>query len=258
VSVGIVIPAFKPDVDVLTRYVEAVREEVAPERIRIELDSPSPETLANLEAVPATVNAVEARRGKGTAVTAGFQGLSTDVLAFADADGATPARELRRVVAPVREDDADLATGSRRHPAAEVADSQSLAREHLGDAFAWLARQTLDVSLYDYQCGAKAVTADGWRAVRPHISSPGFAWDIELIAMAGAMGLSIREVPIEWHDKPDSTVPPVRTSIRLASALVRARHRTKRLEDSSFHEAIDLLYDDSTPLIERESVTKDD
>jgi glycosyltransferase involved in cell wall biosynthesis len=258
VSVGVVIPAYRPDIEVLSAYVEAIREEIDPDRIRIELDSPAGTTRERLEALPVTVNAVDARRGKGTAITAGFQALETDVLAFADADGATPARELRRVIDPVRDGEVDLATGSRRHPDAEVADSQSFAREHLGDGFAWLARQLLDVSLYDYQCGAKAVTAEGWRAVRPYISSPGFAWDIELIAMAGATGLSIREVPIEWHDKPDSTVPPVRTSIQLAKALVRARHRAKRLENSSLHEAIDSLYDDSTPLIERESATKDD
>jgi len=257
-SVGIVLPAYRPDVDVLSAYVDAIHDKIDPERIRIELDSPSPETRERLEAVPATVNAVDARRGKGTAITAGFQALDTDVLAFADADGATPAGELRRVVAAVTDGEADLATGSRRHPAAEVADSQSLSREYLGDGFAWLARQMLDVPLYDYQCGAKAVTAAGWRDVRPYISSPGFAWDIELIAMAGAAELSIREVPIEWHDQPDSTVPPVRTAFRLASALLRARHRAKRLENSSLHEALDRFYDDSVPLVERDSVTDND
>jgi len=257
-SVGIVIPAYEPDAEGLAAYVDQIHDAIAPAEIRIELDGPTPAIREDLADVPATVNAVQRRRGKGTAITAGFQALETDVLAFADADGATPATELKRVIDSVVAGEADLAVGSRRHPDSEVADSQSFSREHLGDGFAWLARQLLDVSLYDYQCGAKAITAGGWRAVRPHISSPGFAWDIELIAMADAAGLSIREVPIEWHDQPDSTVPPVRTAIDLANALLRARHRAKRLQNSTFHRAIDSLYDDSPPLIEEDSVSKDD
>ena len=253
-SLGIVIPAYEPDLNVLSAYVEAIQSELDPAELRVELDDATPAVREAVEALPVTVNAVSDRRGKGTAITAGFQALQTDVLALADADGATPVHELQNVVDPVLAGDVDLAVGSRRHPDAEVADSQSLARQYMGDSFAWLARNMLDVSLYDYQCGAKALTAECWGVIRPHISSPGFAWDVELIAMAGATGQSIREVPIEWHDRPDSTVPPVRTAFELGTTLLRAHHRAKRLENSSVHEAIGSVYKEPTPLIERESV----
>lgn len=251
-SVGLVVPAYRPDVDRLATYVRSIRERLDPDVLRIELDAPRegvPEALAQ---VPAKVNAVPYRRGKGAAITAGFEALETDVLAFADADGATPAASLGDVIAPVREGRADLAAGSRRHPEATVATHQTFARRYMGDAFAWLAGQLLEVDLYDYQCGAKAITADGWELVREHLYDPGFAWDVELIAIAGAVDLRVVEVPVEWHDRPGSTVSPVRDSVRLARALVAARHRAKRLSDSRLHAAIAARREETAALIEKD------
>lgn len=251
-SLGLVIPAYKPDIGQLSSYVEAIVAEVDPEQIRIELDVATEGTIDELEPLPVEVAPVPYRRGKGAAITAGFEALETDVLAFADADGATPADELAHVVNPVRDGHCDLAVGSRRHPESTVATHQTFARRRLGDSFAWLARRLLTVNLYDYQCGAKAITAAGWEKVRDHLYEPGFAWDIELIAMSGAVGLRVEEVPIEWHDRPNSTVSPLRDSFRLARALVGARHRAKQVRNSPLHTAIAQRRDQPTALVEEE------
>jgi len=249
-SVGLVIPAYRPDVDRLQEYVTALVETLDPETIRIEWDAPTPGAPAKLSALPVTINTVGGRRGKGAAVTAGFESLETDVYAFTDADGSTPARELAAVIDPVVSGEADLTAGSRRHPDAEVATHQTRTRRFLGDGFAWLARRLLTVDLYDYQCGAKAITADGWRQVREHLYESGFAWDVELLAMAGAVDLRVVEVPVQWYDRPGSTVSPVGASIELAGALLTARHRAKRLRDSRLHAAIAKRREESPPLVE--------
>lgn len=237
-SLGIVVPAYRPEVGRLESYLEALRSELDPDIVRVELDDPAPGTLEQLSTLepPVEVSAVPYRRGKGAAITAGFEALSTDRLAFADADGSTPAAELRRVVEALSA--ADVAAGSRRHPDASVAGHQTLARRFLGDGFAWFARRLLDAKLYDYQCGAKAIRRDAWERLRTHLYEPGFAWDVELLAVAAALDLRIAEVPIEWEDRPGSTVSPVRTGLSMARALFVVRHRAKRLQDSSFHDAI--------------------
>ncbi|MUV60486.1 glycosyltransferase [Halobacterium sp. CBA1126] len=250
-SVGIVVPAYDPDVEVLVAYLDSLRESLQPERLHVELDAGDAATVAAIRDAGATVNDAAERRGKGAAVTAGFEELATDVLAFVDADGATPAASLAKVLAPVEDGDADLAVGSRRHPNADVAGHQTFARRFLGDGFAWLARRLLDVDLYDYQCGAKAVTSEGWERVRDHLYEPGFAWDVELVAMAGALDLRVREVPIEWEDQPGSTVSPVETSVALFRALLASRHRSKLLRNSQLHEAIAARRDEQAALVER-------
>jgi len=250
-AVGVVVPAFRPSVERLREYVEAIDETLAPAVIRIELDDPRDEVAAALGDLPAEVHVSPYRRGKGAAVTAGFEGLDTDVLAFADADGSTPPDEFREVVTAVTAGGADLAVGSRRHPDAEITSHQTLARRFLGDGFAWLARRLLDAHLYDYQCGAKAITREGWALVREHLYEPGFAWDVELVAMAGALELDIAEVPIVWEDMPGSTVSPVRTSVALARALLAARHRAKQIRNSRVHNAIAATHEEPTALVDQ-------
>jgi glycosyltransferase involved in cell wall biosynthesis len=251
-SVGVVIPAYHPDVDRLAAYVDALTETVTPETIRVELDAADPDVRARIDALPVTVNEAERRRGKGAAITAGFEALSTDVLAFADADGSTPAASIADVIRPVAAGDADLAAGSRRHPEATVESHQTVARRHLGDGFAWLARRLLDVGLYDYQCGAKALSREAWTRVRPHLREPGFAWDIELVAVADAVGCRIVEVPVVWEDRPESTVSPVRTTLRLARGLVVARHRARLLRNDRLHALLDRRRDSTPALVERD------
>jgi len=251
-SVGIVVPAFRPDVDRVRSYVAALDDRLDPAEIRIELDDPNagvPERLADL---PATVNAVPYRRGKGAAITAGFEAIDTDVRSFADADGSTDVDSFARIVDRVSSGTADLAVGSRRHPDATVHSHQTFARRFLGDGFAWLAGHLLAVSLHDYQCGAKAITADGWNLVRDHLYDAGFAWDVELVAIAGALDLDVAEVPIDWEDRPGSTVSPVRTSLNMGTALLRARHRAKRIRNSRLHTAIAARREEGPALIEKD------
>jgi glycosyltransferase involved in cell wall biosynthesis len=250
-AVGLVVPAYRPDVDRLAAYVRALRETLDLATIRIELDAPKEGVPAGLADLPVEIHTVPYRRGKGAAITDGFEALSTDVLAFADADGATPADSVADVIGPVRDGTVDLAVGSRRHPHASVDAHQTLARRYLGDGFAWLARRLLEVDLYDYQCGAKAIDAAAWETVRQHLYEPGFAWDVELIAIAGAVDLSVAEIPIEWHDRPGSTVSPVRDSLRLGRALVTARHRAKRLRDSRLHTALAARREEEPALVEQ-------
>jgi hypothetical protein len=275
-SVGVVIPAYRPDVDRLGAYVRALRTALDPEVIRVELDSeghgPSgsrpegddsvehgstgsePTVRDRIADLPVTLNEASGRRGKGAAITAGFEALSAevDVLAFADADGSTPAPSIADVVRPVVAGDADLAAGSRRHPEATVESHQTVARRHLGDGFAWLARRLLDVRLYDYQCGAKALTTGAWERIRPHLHEPGFAWDIELLAVADAVGCRIVEVPVVWEDRPESTVSPVRTTLRLGRGLVVSRHRAKLIRDDRLHSLLDRPRESTPALVERD------
>jgi hypothetical protein len=250
-SVGIVVPAYEPDVEVLVAYLDSLRETVHPAQLHVELDAPAKSTVDALRETDATANVSPERRGKGAAVTAGFEALDTDVLVFADADGSTDAESLADVVDAVLDGGADLAVGSRRHPEAEVTSHQTFARRFLGDGFAWLAGQLLAVDLYDYQCGAKAITADSWGRVRGHLYEPGFAWDVELVAIAGALGERVEEVPLTWEDMPGSTVSPIRTPIALFSALLAARHRAKQLSDSRLHTAIAARREEPTSLVDR-------
>ncbi|AWB28044.1 glycosyltransferase [Halococcoides cellulosivorans] len=250
-SVGVVVPAFRPDVEGLIAYVDQLSAALDDPTIRIELDDPDEGVRERLDAADAEVATVSERRGKGAAITAGFEALDTDVLAFVDADGATPARSVAAVIDPVRSDSADLSVGSRRHPESDVGSHQTVGRRLLGDGFAWLARRFLAADLYDFQCGAKALSAAVWETVRGHLYEAGFAWDVELIAVAAAFDYRIEEVPITWQDQPGSTVDPLDAVLEMGRTLLTARHRARQIQDSRLHRAIADRRDDGEALIRR-------
>ncbi|WP_435102327.1 glycosyltransferase [Halarchaeum sp. P4] len=245
-TVGIVVPAYRPDTQTLTSYVDALHDELQPATVRIEVDQPSERTLDALADTPAVVAASDDRRGKGTAITDGFDALDTDVLAFADADGSVPVSSLAAVID--RADDT-LAVGSRRHPAAEVEQHQSVVRRGFGDVFASLARVLLDIPLHDFQCGAKALPQDVWMAVRESLFEPGFAWDVELIATVDTAGYDVVEVPVTWDDDPDSTVDTLPTAAQLLRALVTLRAR--RGVSASTYRTVRRQLPSSEPLVHR-------
>lgn len=232
-TVGIVVPAYNPDVDTLITYIDALQGSIA-DTVHVELDDPVDST-SRITAHADSVNTVPKRRGKGKAITEGFNAISTDILGFVDADASVPVPSVERVVTSVRDGTADLGIGSRRHPDAIIKTHQTRLRRRMGDTFTLLARRMLPTVVYDYQCGVKALSTTAWETLYPTIEESGFAWDLEVISMAGAMDYRIEEVPITWDDAPNSTVDPFSTAIDMITALFTIRHRIKTFDEEISH-----------------------
>lgn len=231
-SLGIVIPAYDPDILTLENYIKKIRAVIDPEEIRVEIDTPRQLHVDRLDEVADSINVATTRRGKGGAIMEGFDTLEAEVLAFADADGSVPANSLKEIIRQISEGTADVSIGSRRHPSSHIVAHQTIVRRVLGDAFAFGARKMLPTQCRDYQCGAKAICAEAWEDVGIHCYEPGFAWDLEFVSVAGSLGYEIAEVPVEWEDHPNSTVDPISTSIELGTALFDVRRRTDAIATS--------------------------
>lgn len=215
-SVGIVLPAYKVDPEKLNEYIDRLQNVLSPDEIIIEYDQPE-----NTRDISSNVNlqTFDRRRGKGAAIIHGFNELESDILLFADSDGSVPVENLKDLVKAI-EGGADLAVGSRRHPNAESGYHQTYVRKILGDLLAKIAGTLLEPDLYDYQCGAKAIKKNKWNDIEDNLTKNGFGFDLELIFEAGKNNLKIKEIPVEWIDKPGSTVSIVSDSFKIGKVLV--------------------------------------
>ncbi len=160
--------------------------------------------------------------GKGYAVRMGMLNARGDFRLFADADGATPILELKRLEPALRAG-ADVAIGSRvlEHPAVSVQ-----ARPHrvwVGRVFNWLVARLGLRGIADSQCGFKCfrgrVAEDLFRALR----TDGFGFDVELLLLARRRGYTIVEVPVNWADQPGSKVRVLTDGPRMLWQIVLAR-----------------------------------
>jgi glycosyltransferase involved in cell wall biosynthesis len=149
--------------------------------------------------------------GKAGAVRAGMlHALSQDRFAFVgfwDADLSTPLDEVGAYLNLfTAHPDCVLVMGSRwQRLGASI--RRSAVRHYLGRVFATLASLTLDLPVYDTQCGAKMfrASAAGDLFAEPFVSR--WCFDVELLARlgrkSGRAGVmkSVIELPLSrWHD----------------------------------------------------------
>ena len=219
-SVGLVVPAYHPDPTQLITYVDALRSSLEPDEIRVELDDPEGTYEGLADRLDAEVATTASRRGKGLAITSGFEALDTDIKAFVDADGSTAAESVGDLIDPLQTGDAALAIASRHHPAASVS-GRTWMRSHMSAGFATLASLATGFDLSDFQCGAKAITDECWNDINQDLYESGFGWDLEVLWVAIKRGYSVQEVPIVWQEADGSTVPPFRTALGLLRLLGR-------------------------------------
>ena len=165
--------------------------------------------------------------GKGAAVRLGVLSARSDLILFADADGATPLSEelsLREAIAA----GADLAVGSRII-GGSVGVIRSQYRAILGRAFARAVRLAVPVSVRDPQCGFKLFRREVGRHLFGMCSENGYLFDLEVLALADRLGYRATEVSVRWREMPGSKVRPFRDAWRMAWGLARVRHSVRRV-----------------------------
>ena len=178
-------------------------------------------------------------RGKAEAVRRGLLAgleMGAAMVGFLDADLATPAEEMLRLVATLRSSTAQAGFAARVALLGTTIERHAI-RHYLGRVFATAASLILDLRVYDTQCGAKAFCAS--RLLAAVLGKPfhaRWAFDVELIGrlLAGAgeipglRATDLLEMPLRtWRDVPDSKLRFAQFP-RLGMELVRIQLALRR------------------------------
>jgi len=147
-------------------------------------------------------------RGKGAAVRCGMLAARGRIRVMWDADCSMPPDELPRLLAPIEGGRADVAIGSRYAAGARTV-KQPRYRvwwSRLCNKFIqrWLVPRVLDT-----QCGFKAFTARAALNLFGTATIDGWAFDLEILALARRRDFAIEEVGVEWKDDGRSRVNPL-------------------------------------------------
>lgn len=169
---------------------------------------------------------VETRSRKGGAIYAAWDRyLEADWLAFVDADGAIGAST---VVSFLKSSiDAGGACVAIRCREGAIQVERSPMRWLSFKCFNALVRMICKCSFHDTQCGLKVVPSRGYRLVRGRLSERGYVFDVELLVALSACGVTIRECPIPWVEKPGSKIKILRDGPTMLAGLLRIRSRSR-------------------------------
>lgn len=133
-------------------------------------------------------------KGRGHALRYGFQFAQGDLVLLLDADSDFPPSQIPRLLQYMRENNADVVNGCKRHPQSEL--NYPLDRRFLSWGYQTLVKALFWMPLEDTLTGLKLFKHEVLRQVFPKAIADGFALNLELLLCAYKLGYSTVEAPI--------------------------------------------------------------
>ncbi len=147
--------------------------------------------------------------GKGAAVRRGMLAATGQIRVMFDADCSMPPAELTRLLAPIIECRAEIAIGSRYAEGAKTV-KQPAYRVLWSRLCNKVIQKSLVPGVLDTQCGFKAFTAEAARDLFRIATIDGWAFDLEILALASRRDHRIAAVGVEWTDDARSKINPLK------------------------------------------------
>ena len=177
-------------------------------RVRERLDAPFEIVVVSDGSIDRTAEALLERRsgdvrvlpydrnlGKGYAVKLGALAARGDWIAYVDSDLDLDPSSIPDFLERAREEGLDFAIGSKRHPDSRVLYPRS--RRVASWLYQQLVRLLFRLDVRDTQVGLKIFRREVAEQVLPLLIVKRFAFDLELLAVARALGFSrLRELPV--------------------------------------------------------------
>jgi len=167
-------------------------------------------------------------RGKGAAVRRGMLEAHGQIRVMCDADGSMPPEQLPRLLAPIIACKSEIAIGSRYAEGAKTDKKQPAYRVMWSRLCNKLIQRSLVPGVRDTQCGFKAFTAEAARDLFRDGRIDGWAFDLEILALARRRAYGITEVGVEWADDGRSRVNPLKDMYKVVREALTIRKNLRR------------------------------
>lgn len=162
------------------------------------------------------------RVGKGRDVRAGFMAARGRYQLFTDADLSTPLAHIGPALDLLQAGSADVVIGRRKLSAIHTG-----LRSLISQIGALVTRLVLLPAIHDSQCGFKAFTQDAARLVFGLQTVNGWAFDMEVLAIAAQKRLKVVELAIpDWQETRDTGLrgeSSVQASFKTLTQLLKIR-----------------------------------
>ncbi|HWQ57285.1 MAG TPA: dolichyl-phosphate beta-glucosyltransferase [Bryobacteraceae bacterium] len=162
------------------------------------------------------------RLGKGRGVREAVALAEGEIIGYADADNKVPIEEFAKLEPWLKE--FPIVTGSRAIDRSLVERRQPLYRRLGSIGFHWFMHAATGLwHITDSQCGFKFFRRDVAVNLFARQKIDGYMFDVEILALAQALGYVVKEVPIRWRDDGDSRLELVRGNLRNMRDVMRIR-----------------------------------
>ncbi len=170
----------------------------------------------------------EKNRGKGCAVRTGMTASTGDIAVFTDCDIAFGVDVIGRVVKYLEDNgDVDVVVGSRNLSKDGYAGYTKL-RVIASKIYIKLLGVLGGFRLSDSLCGVKGFRGAAIKDIFSRCETDGFAFDLEVIMTASALGYKTGELPVKIINHRKSSVHVFSDSFKMLADVVRIRRRVRK------------------------------
>lgn len=167
-------------------------------------------------------------RGVGLAFREAIKRNKENIIGYMDIDLATDIRHLKQVYSFFTKKNADIVVGSRLLPESKVYD-RTLLREFTSRTLNIILKVFLNVRFSDAMCGFKFYKKEiADYLIKISSDNKGWFFCAEMMVRAEWNNISIKEIPVIWHDDPDSKVKIRKLSLDYMSEILKLWKEKRR------------------------------
>jgi dolichyl-phosphate beta-glucosyltransferase len=169
------------------------------------------------------------QRGKGWAVRAGLAACRGGIAGFTDCDLNVPAPEVVAAFTALQHAGPDVLAADRTLPGSRVVRAAGGLRPLQGRLFRAVVASLGLCPVRDTQCGLKVMRRAVVDDLLPRLQVDGFAFDVELLALASQRGWRVQPLAVTWRaGEGRSRVVPWRDGARMVASVLELWIRMRR------------------------------
>lgn len=136
----------------------------------------------------------EKNQGKGHAIQKGVHAATGDIIAFLDADLDISPSHLKQYLEELEKQSADIVIGSKMHKDSRL--EYPASRRFVSFCYYIILKTLFHLNVKDTQTGIKLFRAEVIKNIIGMVRTSGYAYDIEILAVAARFGYRIIEQPV--------------------------------------------------------------
>lgn len=149
--------------------------------------------------------------GKGHAIRVGVASAEGELIFFSDIDFSVSLDQIPAFITALK--NSDVAIGSRRLTASNIAKHQPTIRESLGRGFTALSNLVLGLHHSDLTCGFKGFSHQSAKKIFSLQKINGWAFDSEILYIAHKLGIQVKEISVTWKNDPLTKVNVIKDMV---------------------------------------------
>lgn len=212
-SIALILPAYNEELTI-ARVIRAFHQEIPDAQIYVIDNNSSDRTHELAESALFEIRGAgrvirELRQGKGNALRRAFLEIQADVYVMVDADLTYPATRVKELIAPILNGEADMVVGDRHSLGGYKKENKRSFHSFGNGLVTTLVNRLFGSNLVDIMSGYRVFSR---KFVKNYaILVEGFEVETDLTLHSLDKRYRIREIPIEYQDRPDGSFSKLNT-----------------------------------------------